>query len=183
MSKSFAAELITAFSQPTTKPYFAVEFLFDSAPLRLWTGLGVRSIGGNDYIGGGHLISFSGLEEVADMTATSFDITLSGVNPSIISLALAEPWQNRLCTVYIGEMSVASVGILGRGYIDKMPMSDDAQSATITATIETPLVRGERSSNWRYTDENHQSRHEGDTFFSYVQAIQDVQIPWGRKSN
>lgn len=183
MSKSFAAELLTAFSQPTCRPYFAVEFLFDSAPLRLWTGLGERVIGGETYIGGGHLLSFSGLEEVADMTATSFQITLSGVNPSIISLALQEPWQNRECTVYVGDMSVASVGVLGRGYIDKMPMQDDATSASISVSVETPLVRGERSSNWRYTDESHKSRYPNDTFFSYVAAIQDVQIPWGRKSD
>lgn len=183
MSKSFPAELITAFSQPTCRPYFAVEFLFDGAPLRLWTGLGERTINSNTYIGGGHLLSFSGLEEVADMTATSFQITLSGVNPSIISLALQEPWQNRECTVYVGDMSVASVGVLGRGYIDKMPMQDDATSASISVSVETPLVRGERSSNWRYTDESHKSRYPNDTFFSYVAAIQDVQIPWGRKSD
>ena len=183
MSKSYPAELVTAFSQKTCRPYFAVEFLFDSAPLRLWTGYGERTVSGETYIGGGHIISFSGLEEVADMSATSFEIVLSGINQSIISLALQEPWQNRQCTVYVGEMSVSSVAVLGRGYIDKMPMEDNAETATIKAVIESPLVRGERSSNWRYTDESHKSRYPNDTFFSYVAAIQDVQIPWGRKSD
>lgn len=180
MTRGIAAELITALSQPTCKPYFAAEFNFDSAALRVWTGHGDRTIGGNVYTGSGTLITFDGLQEVSDMSATSFEITLSGVDPSIVALALGEPWQGRACTVYFGEKSVASVATLARGYMDKMIMQDDAETATVKLAVETPLVRGERSAGWRYTDESHRSRHPNDSFFSFVTSIQDAQTPWGR---
>ena len=181
MSKSFPAALITAFGQETCQPYFAIKFEFDSGHLRLWTGYGDRTILSETYTGGGHLLDFTGVDEVADLSASSFSISLSGVDPSIISLALQENWQNRKCTVYVGDRSISSVGLLARGYVDKMLMTNGGQSASIQATMESPLVRGERASNWRYTDESHQSRHDGDTFFSFVADIQDLEVKWGRQ--
>lgn len=181
MTRVIPTDLLAALTQSTCKPFFAVEFLFDSAPLRLWSGHGNRTIGSDVYTGSGTLITFDGLQEASDMSALSFDITLSGIDPAIISLALQEPWQNRHCTVYLGEKSVSSVATLARGYMDKMILEDSAEAATVKLTVETPLVRGERSAGWRYTDESHRSRYPNDSFFSYVTSIQDAQVPWGRQ--
>ena len=67
--------------------------------------------------------------------------------------------------------------------MNTMNIEDTPEGATIQLTIESKLLELERAANWRYTDENHQSRYDGDTFFSYVQDIQDVQVAWGRKSS
>ena len=42
MSRTIPSALLTALSQPEVKPYLAVEFDFDSSPIRLWTGYGAE---------------------------------------------------------------------------------------------------------------------------------------------
>ena len=110
-------------------------------------------------------------------------LTLTGLDSSIISLALQEPYQRRQAKIYLGEQSVSNVVQIFSGQMNTMNIEDSAEGATVQLTIESKLVELERAANWRYTDENHQSRYSGDTFFSYVQDIQDVQVAWGRKSS
>lgn len=200
MSRAIPSDLLTALTSNSIEPFFALEFIFDSrvdvgeeegdevdvGPLRLWTGLGDRDIvvrgTSQTFIGTGSLLSIGNLEEVNDLSAKNLEITLSGVDPSILSLALQEPYQRRPFRLYFGEQGVSDVVEVFAGSMDQMSLVDEPDSSTIKMSVESNLVRLEESSGWRYTDENYQSRYAGDTFFSYVQSIQDVQVPWGRKS-
>jgi hypothetical protein len=65
--------------------------------------------------------------------------------------------------------------------MNKMTIQDSGETSTIQMSVESNLLELERSSGWRYTEENHKSRYSGDTFFSYVQAIQDKTLTWGRE--
>jgi hypothetical protein len=161
--------------------YYAVEFNFTSAPIRLWTGYGDKTIYTNTYTGSGDLLSISGLEEVADLSAKSITIGLSAISSSIVSLALQEPYQNRECTVYLGINDLAPLEVFS-GYMNTMNITDEGETSSIQLTVDSKLVRLERASNWRYTNENHQSRYPNDTFFSYVTDLQDKQVVWGRES-
>jgi hypothetical protein len=67
------------------------------------------------------------------------------------------------------------------GLMDKMTIQDSGDSSVIELTVESKLLRLNKASNWRYTQENHQSRHSGDTFFSYVTDLQNKDIIWGRE--
>ena len=61
MSRTVPAALLTALAQPEVQPFYAVELLFDSGPVRLWTGYGNRSVAGNSYIAAGTLLNIQGL--------------------------------------------------------------------------------------------------------------------------
>lgn len=183
MSRTINASLLTALTGDLVEPYYAVELFFDNGTLRFWTGIGDRTIGSNTYTGTGSLLSVGPSEEVNDLSAKSMSLTLTGLDSSIISLALQEPYQRRQAKVYLGEQSVSNVVQIFSGQMNTMNIEDSAEGATVQLTVESKLVELERAANWRYTDENHQSRYDGDTFFSYVQDIQDVQVAWGRKSN
>jgi len=186
MSRAIPASLLSALQANSIQPYFAIELMFDTAPLRLWTGISTKTINvqGADQVftGTGSLLSIGGLDEVGDLSAKSLSLSLTGLNASVLSIALQEPYQRRACRLYFGEQGVADVVQVFSGKMNKMSIQDDAESSTISLDVESSLVELERSSNWRYTNENHQSRYSGDTFFSYVQTIQDQQIAWGRKS-
>ena len=153
-------------------------------PLRMWTGIGDRTInvqGSNQvFTGTGNLLTIGDLEEVGDLSAKSVDLTLSGIPVSIVSLALQEPYQRRVMRMYLGEQSDSSVVEIFSGKMDKMTIVDEAESSTINLTVESKLIELERPSGWRYTNENHQSRYDGDTFFSYVQSMQDQKVVWGK---
>jgi hypothetical protein len=186
VSRDIPVNLLNALGANSIQPFFAVELMFDTAPLRLWTGLGDRTINvqGADqtFTGTGSLLSLGGIDEVNDLSAKSFSLTLSGVDSTVVSLALQEPYQRRTVRMYFGEQGVSDVVQIFAGKMNTMSLYDAPDSSTVELQVESNLVELERSSNWRYTDENHQSRYSGDTFFSYVQTIQDQQVAWGRKS-
>ncbi len=197
MSRAISSSLLTALTADKIQPFYAVELMFDTRtitdvegndvaiyPLRMWTGLGDKTInvqGSNQvFTGTGSLLTISDLEEVGDLSAKSVELTLSGIPVSIVSLALQEPYQRRTMRMYLGEQSVSSVVEIFSGKMDKMSIVDEAESSTIALTVESKLIELERPSGWRYTDENHQSRYSGDTFFSYVQSLQDKTLVWGK---
>ena len=199
MSRTIDSGLLSALTGNYVKPFYAVELLFDVktttdvngdpidlGPMRMWTGLGNRTInvGGTNQVftGVGALLNIAAAEEVGDLSAKGMVLTLTGLNSSIISLALQEPYQRRRAKVYLGEQSVTPVVEIFSGFMDTMQISDEPETATVVLTIESKLVELERSRNWRYTDESHKARYSGDSFFSFVQDIQDQQVAWGRSA-
>lgn len=199
MSRIIDSNLLTALTGSVAEPFMAVELLFDTrtitdvngntlnvGPLRLWTGIGTRTINlsgvNRNFLGTGQLLGISGFDEVNDLSAKSLTLTLSGIDTAAISLALKEPYQRRKARVYLGEQSTSEVVQIFSGIMNKMQIADEGDSSTITLTIESALIELERARNWRYTDESHKTRYSNDSFFSYVQSIQDVSVPWGRKS-
>lgn len=160
--------------------YYAVELLFDSGALRLWTGVGNRTLGGNVYTGTGTLLTISPMEETSDLSVNGASITLSGIDSNLVSLALTEPYQNRIGRVYLGSGS--EMFELFSGYMDVMFIQDTGETFTITMNIESRLIVLEKVVPIRYTQESQASRYPTDTFFSYVADLSDKQIAWGRSS-
>lgn len=186
MSRPITSTLFNALNQDSIKPFYAVELMFDTAPLRMWTGIGDKAITvqgtSQTFTGTGSLLSIGDLSEVKDLSAENLDLSLSGIPSDIISLALQEPYQKRICRLYIGEQSVSDTVEIFSGKMDKMSISDSGEDSIIKLSVESKLVELERNSGWRYTNDNHQSRYSGDTFFSFVASLQDQKIAWGRKS-
>ena len=181
MSRTVPADLLTSLSQSEVHPFYAVEMDFDTAPLRFWTGYGDKDIFTNTYTGTGSLLSISGLEEANDLSAKGVTLQLSGVPENIVSLALQEPYQRRDCKIYFGTTDTAAPIEVFSGLMDKMTIEDSGDSSVIQLTVESKLLRLNKASNWRYTQESHKSRHDEDTFFSYVTDLQNKDIIWGRE--
>jgi hypothetical protein len=181
MTRTVPTALLTALSQPEVYPYYAVDLDFDSAPIRFWTGYGDRTIFSNTFLGTGNLLSVSGLEEVSDLSARGITLTLSGVPTSLVELAIGEPYQRRECKVYFGTTDTSDPVEVFSGIMNTMTIEDSGESSTITLGVESKLIRLEKASNRRYTEENHTARHPGDTFFSYVTGLQNKDVLWGRE--
>jgi hypothetical protein len=183
MSRNVPAALLTALSQPEVQPYYAVELNFDTAPFRIWTGYGDKTLFTNTYTGTGNLLSIGGLEEASDLSARSTTLTLSGVPQSLVSIGLQEPYQNRSCKVYFGTQDTATPIEVFSGIMNTMRFEDSGETSTIILTVESKLVRLEKSSNWRYTEQSQKSRHPIDKFFDYVADLQDKELLWGREKS
>ena len=181
MSRTVPSDLLAALSEPNVHPFYAVDLDFDSAPIRFWTGYGDRTILGNSFIGTGNLLNISGLEEVSDLSAKGITLTLSGVPSSLVSLALGEPYQRRKCIVYFGTTDTVAPVEAFSGLMNTMTIEDSGESSTIRLSVESKLIRLQKASNRRYTEENHTARHPGDTFFSYVTGLQNKDVLWGRE--
>jgi hypothetical protein len=182
MARSIPAAILSALTQPEVYPFYAVEMLFDSGAIRLWTGYGDRTIDGQNYIGTGTMLTISGIDEVNDLSAKSATISLNGVTSSIVSLALGEPYQRRLCRVLWGVTDVDDFVEIFGGYMNTMSIEDSGETSNITLTVESKLIELNRPRVRRYTHESQKSRYPTDTFFSYVADLQDKDIVWGRKT-
>lgn len=180
MSRTINSNLLTALTSAEVEPYFAVEFVLDGSPIRLWTGYGDKTISSQTYTGSGHLLSISGLEEVGDISAKTVSISLSGMPSEIVSMALSEDYQRRVCRIYFGTRDTTTPIEIFTGYLNKMTIDDSGDSSTITVAVDSKLITLERASNFRYTDASHQARENGDTFFSYVAGLQDVRVSFGQ---
>lgn len=181
MSRTVPAAIITALTQPVCQPFYAAEMLFDTAPLRIWTGYGDRTIDGQTYTGAGTLLSISGLEEVDDLSARAATLVLSGIPTSVVSLTLAEPFQNRPCRIMFGVRDVPDFVEVFSGRINTMDLTYEADTCRIELMVDSKLVLLERENIRRYTHESHTSRYPGDTFLSFVADLQDKDVPWGKQ--
>lgn len=171
--------------------FYAVDLAFETANVRLWTGFGDKTINSQTYIGSGALLTIEGLEEVSDLSAKGTNLTLSGLNSTIISYALTEEYQGRTVTIYWG-VGNETVEIFS-GYMDQMTIRDDGETSSIGLSVESRLIMLERPNIRRYTSESHKQVRKrkwlddgntgdpaADTFFDWVQGLQDTQIVWGR---
>ena len=186
MTRTVSSGFLSALDNPEIEVFYAVNLDFDSANLRFWTGLGSKTIGGETYTGTGNLLTIDGLEETSDLSARGTTLTLNGLDSTIISYALAEEYQGRSVTIYLGIGS-ETVEIFS-GYMDQMQVADSGDTSTIKLTVESKLIVLERPVVRRYTEQSHQAVRQSknlsgdDSFFRWLTKLQDKQITWGRST-
>jgi hypothetical protein len=208
MSRSLSDGIVSALSADQIKPFFAVRLFFDTQTLSFWTGLGELTVSGVTYTGTGQLLQISQLSETAEISAKGATITLSGLPSNLISLALTEPYQGRLCEIYFGAIDAnktylvdeagnyilqedgsaidLSVGdpneivLVFSGYMDQMNIDEGPDTSTIGVSVESKLIDLERARVFRYTDASQKSRFPNDKGFEFVEDLQDKRFNWGR---
>tara|TARA_R100001086_G_scaffold215190_2_gene131310 strand:+ start:738 stop:1292 length:555 start_codon:yes stop_codon:yes gene_type:complete len=184
MSRTLNSGLTTNISQDQFNPFFAIDLLFDSPnELYLWTGSYGTTINSKSYIAAGNLLSFSAVDETTEVSARSATATLSGVSSSILSLALATPYQGRRCNIYMGTLDDTSdYTEIFAGFMDTMDITEGPEDATIVLTLENKLVDLERPRVFKYSSENQKFRYPGDLGLDFVESMQDQNLAWGKET-
>jgi len=175
----------SAFSDDSLAPFLAIDLAFDSGAVRLWNGYDDLTVDGEEYTGAGSLLGISSIDETAEIEANGVSITLSGIDSSLISVALTENYQNRTAKIYIGAIAdngtVSSYQIFA-GRLDVMTIEESGETATIAVTAENRLIDLERPRTRRYTSEDQKSLFPGDLGLDYVNDLQDKTLDWGRST-
>ena len=208
MSRTIDSNITSALAEGNIKPFFTFKIEFDTQTLFLYTGEGNLFLGGNQYTGIGSLLTFTNVEESADIGAKSVSIQLSGVPSTNLALALSNPYQGREITIGFGiradplllgneendlilnqdgqpiDISTISnpdaVSTLFVGYIDTMDINEGTDTSTITVKVESKLLELERQRVLRYTSAIQKSLYSGDKGFDFVDQLQDKKFIWGR---
>lgn len=208
MSRTLSSAVSDALDDDVVYPFFAVELVFDTPnTLRLWTGYGTLIYEGQEWYGTGNMLGVSTVEETMQMAATGVSLTLSGVPSEVISLALQEPYQGRVCNIYFGmfaygalqqeneayilmqdgskiglELRETGVTEIFTGYMDQMNISEAPDTSTIQLSVESKLIDLERQRVARYTSEYQKSLYPLDRGLEFVESIQDLKLTWGRSA-
>ena len=116
--------------------FFAVKAEFDSGDVRVWSGDGDLSVGGENYLGVGTLLQISGAEDNLELTSTGVSVSLAGMDTTVLNLALTENYQNRFLTIFLGFLSGStdvSVGTMTifKGRMQSMSINDDPNGSII----------------------------------------------------
>lgn len=209
MSRDLSTITLENVEEGVVYPFFAVELLFDGDnTIRMWTGQGTLVLeDGTEWIGLGNLLDISAIEETAEMAVKGATISLSGVPTDLLSLALSEPYQGRVCKIYFGTFSTGKVlqesgsfillqdgskilleatstgfNQLFSGYMDQMNISDGGETSTIELMVENRLIDLERARVARFTSGYQKSIYPNDLGLDFIEDLQDKDIVWGRSS-
>lgn len=149
-----------------------------------WTGYGDMVYDSNTYVGIGELGSISPIEETADSIAKGCSLTLTGLKPSQVSLALAQARQGSLVAMHLALFDAAGTLIdvhedVFTGLMDVPTIRKGKDAGQIQITVESPLIRLEQSNERRYTNEDQQELFPNDVGLEFVAGLQDKAIRWG----
>lgn len=186
MARDITAGVSTATDAATAHPAIFVFFDFASGPLRVWTGYGDYTLGGETFSGVGDLGSISPIEEGKSISARGVSLTISGVPSERVSTALnRKEYHNRPVTLWLalfgadGSTLIADEVQIFSGRLDTMTINDAGETSTITVTAESRLIDLERPRELRFTDQEQKRLFPGDRGLEYVAGLQGKDIPWG----
>jgi hypothetical protein len=176
----------TELAREAIQIFIAVDLDFPSGHVRAHDGVGTMTFGGNDYLGVGSFGGIEVAEEAIDLVAKPVKLTLSGVDPSLISsVDSTSPYQGRIATVYMGLVNrdtgtlIDTPETLWEGRMDTMTVSLGPKTGSITLNCEHRLRREPRIA--RYTNQDQQLAYSGDRFFDVLPKIAGFNGTWGAK--
>lgn len=176
----------TAQSNALVAPHFSgiafVELMF-AVPLRVCTLGYPVDWNGYTWAGAGNLGSISPIGENSDLQAQGVNLTLTGIDPSLIQTALAEQYQGKQAQIWFCPLDgngqrIGSPIRIFNGRIDTMSI-EAGKTATITLACESKLIDFFRPRVSRFNDADQQAKYPGDRGMEYAEQMVDKQITWG----
>lgn len=174
----------SAAALPAVSLRIMVDLDFASGHVRAHDGAGPLMFGGNTYSGVGQFGGIKMVKEELALIATPVDLTISGVDPSLVASAMTEHYQGRAATIYLGLVNQDTQALIDTpeiawdGRMDYMEIALDQRAASITVHCEHRLLREPNYA--RNTDEDLQQRYSGDRFFKLLSAISGFRSQWGK---
>ena len=182
-TRDLAADQLAMITAASQRPVLFYEGEFTGGTLRLWSGVGTISWNSQSWTGAGNLLSIGEIQETTEIRASGTTLSLSGLNTSIISIALAQCRQGLAGRVWLGGLDASNAVIADpfmafEGRLDVPEISDDGETCTVSISYESRLIALERPRERRVTHEDQQIDYPGDLFREYVAGLQDKVLTW-----
>ena len=183
MSRTLTTTVDTALQAQHVPMLILIVLDFASGIVRLCNANYNFVYGGFTYLGAGRVASVKSIQEGVQQQMYGIEMSITGCDSALVSIALAEPYQGRACTVSFAPLDsnyqiLSNPPIVFKGRMDKMNV-ELGETGTITLTAESRLTDWNKAFMRRYNNEDQLSRFPGDNFFEYVAQMVDKQIDWG----
>lgn len=187
MSRGISGTLLSHFDSDHIVSVVAVKLSFDSGTQRYHTGVGDLTYLSEVYIGVGTLIGIESILEDQGIKMKGIQISLQGVDTTVVDLTNNEDVQGRSAVLYLIAYNYETADVIDgfeifSGTMDTFEISRGV-NATMTLAIESVMSQFDLPSIRRMTDEDHQSRFPGDTFFDLMVKINESEINWGSNTD
>lgn len=186
MARSLHNDFDTAVQTDEVHPILLAKINTSGGDVRVWTGIGDLTYDSETYVGTGTIGGVTELQEKTDLSANGLGFTLSGVPSDMISTALSEVEQGRVCTLWLALLNTSTEALINNpyelfsGFTDVTVISESGDTSSIVINAENRMISLERTKVRRYTDEDQQSEHSGDQGFEFVPGLQDKVVVFGK---
>lgn len=183
MSRITDPDVLAELDQPTVRPLLLAALDFPSGMLRLHTSIGPLVWGGNTYQGVGSLAGVSAIKESTALGDDAFELSLNGVDPSLVASSLTLQIQNRTAQLWLAFLSEAGA-VIGSpvgpwvGRMEPMKVRHGAEPR-IAIRCDNRLADWFRPRVRRYTHADQTQRHPNDRGFEFVSRTTDIELIWG----
>ena len=183
MSRGLTAANVTQTTEDVLRPVIFVKLEFSDGTQYLHDSIGTITWGSNDWLG---LCAFGGIgpmSEGATTTPYQIQLSLSGIDDTLLNEALVENVYGRAVTVYIGFQLESGAlttdpDAIWIGTMQNM-LAVPGSEEGIALNCESRLSIFEKSYGKLQTDAQQQADHTGDTYFSFVPQMADQRLVWG----
>ena len=137
------------------------------------------------YTASGHILGIGNTQEGSTPIKNSFNLTLSGVDQSFVSIALNENIINATVQLYRAFLNssnaiISDPFLLFDGFIDQYSIDADTTTSLIGLNITSHWGNFEKVSGRRTSDTSQQRFFSGDKGFEFsALTVQDIR--WGRE--
>lgn len=185
-ARDINVDLLAILDDPLIRPIIMCRLELDSGTVAWHSGFGDIVYSAVTYKGTGALGEVSPLKESGDLTPTSMSMTVSGLDPSILSLVLGETTLNRPAYILLAALNDAGALVgepmeLFRGKLTGGIPIELGETATVKLTVASRLADWERKIDFRYNDATQQTLYPGDLGLQYMEQTVDKEILWPGK--
>lgn len=164
---------------------FLIKLDFRSQTKRVWTGFGrLRTLDGNLWDGLGELVSIDGLAGPLSGAAPAGKLTVSGVSPDIVPVALSEQDEYERRPVAIFFQAFSDRALVGNPLplllriMTTVEINRTGDTRAISVNHESPYVGRNNPANGWYSDRDQQARYPGDLFCERTPFLLYKQERW-----
>jgi|SRR5210317_364348 len=181
MTRGFSSDLQSEILNQTIKPIVLVEILFPT-PQRLTNHFKDVTHNSNTYSASSHLLSIGGKAEKSELDISSFQIELSAVDSSFVSIVLNNVVSNDEVTIDIGLLDSNDALIdtfnYDKGFIENFTIDTDTGKLVLSCTSH--FADFSRVSGRKTNQGSQQVSFPSDNAMEFsALTVQD--ILWGRK--
>ncbi len=169
-----------------------VELLFESDPVRVWTG--IRQItatmpgeSSQTWDGIGDLGNIDNILESIDGSENGVKLIMSGIANDLLANALTQDYQGRsakIWSVFLNddEQIIPDPVLEFGGQMDQLFVGDGDKTGAITVQCESRVSTLNRTSESLLTDEEQQRLFPDDLGLQFVLELQSKTVVWGPHS-
>lgn len=181
---------LTASQAAHVEPRILVVLALDTGTLHICSGLTtiVDPFSLDEYTAVGGFGAIDVVSEDSDRRPRAVRMTLSGIDPTLLSEALTEDYQDRECTIKVAFLDTTTLQMVATPYqlfagpIEQMVVDLDHNQAAITLTAQDEFARWAQPRQFLYTDAQQKQLWDGDNGCNQVVYIQTRQLVWGGKA-
>ena len=172
-------------------PVILVDLNLNNQTLHVWSGIGPLTWNGNTYTGVGTLGEVQPAQEDTVVQANGANVSLSGVDPTVLADALSDLQLGGTVTQWFGLLNPAMLTLIGQpacmfsGLMDAPTVTcgvpgpnGEPGRAIISIPLETRLAMLKEGQRKLYSRADQNLKYPNDTGFQYVEQENYLALIW-----